>query len=94
MKKYNVKYDRGQVVYVLDRKKIIKAPIESIRVYERQPYSKGVGNTLIDMDGIEIEYLIPKEGLKIHHRPSSNWTTYGWYNQDDVFSDREELIKQ
>ena len=87
------KVDIANTLAALENKKIIKAPIESIRVYERQPYSKSVGDTLIDMDGIEIEYLIPKEGLEIHHRPSSNWITYDWYNQDDVFSDREELIR-
>lgn len=90
MKKYNVKYDIGQEVYTLENKKIIKAHIESIRVYERQPYNKGVRNNLIDMNSIEIEYLIPKEGLSIRHRPSSNWITYDWYNQENVFSEYQD----
>ena len=92
-KEYNVKYEVGQDVYVLRNKKITKNRIDKIRVTEQQPYTKGNSDgTLTEMSGIEVDYLIETEyivnGVKGTQR------TYDWYNGEDVFTNKAELIAQ
>ena len=92
MRKYNVKYEAGQEVYVLRNKTITQAKIDKIRVTEQRPYTKLNGDgALTEMSGIEIDYLI-QDSIK----PVGNGTqsTYNWYNQKDVFTDKDELIAQ
>lgn len=93
MRKYNVKYKVGQDVYVLRDKKISKNRVDKIRVTEQQPYTKGNSDgTYTEMDGIEIDYLIETEyivnGVKGTQR------AYDWYNEEDVFTNKAELIAQ
>ena len=92
-KEYNVKYEVGQEVYVLRDKKISKNRVDKIRVTEQQPYTKGNSDgTFTEMSGIEIDYLIETEyivnGVKGTQR------TYDWYNEEDVFTNKDELIAQ
>jgi len=93
MKEYNVKYEVGEEVYVLRNKKITKNRIDKIRVTEQQPYTIGNGDgTLTEMTGIEIDYLI--ETIRIVNGASGTHRTYDWYNQEDVFTNKGELIAQ
>ncbi len=93
-KEYNVKYEVGQEVYVLRSKKIIQNKVDKIRITEQQPYKRGNSDgTLTEMTGIEIDYLIVTERMVapdgvVTHR------TYDWYNQEDVFTNKDELIAQ
>jgi len=92
MKKYNVKYEVGQEVYVLESKKIIKSPIDKIRISEQGPYVKGNHDgTFTEKDGVEIEYLVEASRNACGKGHSY---TYDWFNQEDVFSNKEELIAQ
>lgn len=44
------------------------------------------------MDGIEIDYLVVvNEKL---YESGGHSTQYGWYNQDDVFLDKDELLRK
>jgi hypothetical protein len=86
MKNYNVKYEIGQEVYILLSKKIFKSKIEKIRVVHSRPYIDG-NNNMKEMDGIVIDYLVPQ-----NEREYS--TEYEWYNQDDVFLDKDELLRK
>ena len=93
MKEYNVKYEVGQEVYVLRDKKISKNRVDKIRVTEQKPYIRGNSDgTFTEMTGIEIDYLIETEyivnGVKGTHR------SYAWYNEEDVFTNKDELIAQ
>ena len=66
MKKYNVKYEVGQEVYILESKKISKTVIDKIRITEQKPYMKGNSNgTYTEMDGIKIDYLIETKRTKV-----------------------------
>lgn len=97
MKTYNTKYDLGDEVYVLTSKKIRQTSIENIRINVVKPYTEiKINNnksSLINRDGITIEYLVEIsreqpfgcKGVQIH---------YEWYKQEDVFNDKEELIRQ
>ena len=92
-KEYNVKYEVGQDVYVLRNKKITKNRIDKIRVTEQQPYTKGNSDgTLTEMSGIEIDYLIETEYTVNGVRGTQS--TYNWYNEEDVFTNKAELIAQ
>lgn len=86
MKQYNVKYERGTEVYVLQKKKIIKSHIEVIRIYEKAPYIDG-NNNMKEMDGITIEYLIEIDN-------GDSYRSYDWYKQEDVFLSKDEVISQ
>jgi|TARA_R110001592_G_C13038353_1_gene739037 hypothetical protein len=95
MKEYNVKYKVGQEVYVLRSKKITQNRINKIRVTEQQPYIKGnLDGTYIEMDGIEIDYLIETKRDFIHPHTKSTQSSYDWYSQEDVFTNKDELITQ
>ncbi len=95
MKKYNVKYEVGQDVYVLEDKKISKNRVDKIRVTEQQPYRKiNSDGTFTDMTGIEIDYLIETERDFIHAHTKSTQSFYNWYSQEDVFTNKAELIAQ
>ena len=88
MKEYNVKYNVDDEVYVLLSKSIIKNRIDGIRITENRPYIDG-NNNMKPMDGIVIEYLIATK------RDDRGFVTYlDWFVQEDVYSDREELIRQ
>lgn len=88
MKKYNVKYEVGQEVYILESKKISKTVIDKIRITEQKPYMKGNSNgTYTEMDGIKIDYLIETKRTQVS-------SSYDWYNQEDVFTNKDELITQ
>ena len=96
-KEYNVKYEVGQEVYVLRNKKITKNRIDKIRVTEQQPYIRGNGDgTLTEMTGIEIDYLIETKiyssSISLHTK--STQSSYDWYSQEDVFTNKAELIAQ
>ena len=86
MKNYNVKYEIGQEVYILLSKKIFKSKIEKIRVVHSRPHIDG-DNNMKEMDGIVIDYLVI-----VNDREYS--TSYDWYNQDDVFLDKDELFRK
>ena len=95
MKEYNVKYEVGQEVYVLRNKKITKNRIDKIRVTEQKPYIRGNRNgTFTEMSGIEIDYLIETKRDFIHPHTKSTQSSYDWYSQEDVFTDKDELIAQ
>ena len=95
MKEYNVKYKVGQEVYVLRSKKITQNRINKIRVTEQQPYTKGNSDgTYIEMDGIEIDYLIGTKRDFIHQGIKCTQSSYDWYSQEDVFTNKDELITQ
>ena len=94
-KQYNVKYEVGQDVYVLRDKKISKNRVYKIRVTEQQPYTKGNSDgTLTEMLGIEIDYLIETKRDFIHPHTKSTQSSYDWYSQEDVFTNKDELIAQ
>ncbi len=94
-KEYNVKYKVGQDVYVLRDKKISKNRVDKIRVTEQQPYKKhNPDGTLTNMTGIEIDYLIETERKFIHPHTKSTQSSYNWYSQEDVFTNKDELIAQ
>ncbi len=93
MKKYNVKYEVGQEVYVLRNKEVTQTTIDKIRVTEQKPYTRCTGNgTYTEMDGIEIDYLI--EERRIPFGVNSTQSVYNWCSQEDVFTDKDELIAQ
>ena len=94
-KEYNVKYEVGQDVYVLRDKKITKNRIYKIRVTEQQPYTRlNRDGTLTEMTGIEIDYLIETKRDFIHPHTKSTQSSYDWYSQEDVFTNKAELIAQ
>ena len=94
-KEYNVKYGVGQEVYVLRNKKITKNRIDKIRVTEQQPYTRlNRDRTLTEMTGIEIDYLIETKRDFIHPHTKSTQSSYDWYSQEDVFTNKAELIAQ
>ena len=95
MKEYNVKYKVGEEIYILRNKKITKNRVYKIRVTEQQPYIKGnLDGTYIEMDGIEIDYLIETKRDFIHPHTKSTQSSYDWYSQEDVFTNKGELITQ
>lgn len=94
MKKYNVKYEVGQEVYVLRNKKITKNRIDKIRVTEQQPYTRSnLNGSLTKMSGIEIDYLIESERIPFGANNGTS-SSYNWYSEEDVFTDKDELIAQ
>ncbi len=96
MKTYDVKYDVGQEVYILLSKKIIKSRIEQIKVLHAKPYSKIVHimgeETKKEEDGIEIEYLVVVD--EVLHKSGTHCIKYEWYNQEDIYLNKNELIKK
>jgi len=86
MKTYNVKYERGTEVYILQNKKIIKSNIIEIKVTEKAPWINGNDN-MKEMDGITIEYLVQVEN-------GANYSSYDWYKQEDVFLTKDDVIRQ
>ena len=95
MKEYNVKYEVGQEVYVLRDKKISKNRVDKIRVTEQRPYTKSnPDGTFTEMSGIEIDYLIETKRDFIHPHTKSTRSSYNWYNEEDVFTNKDELIAQ
>ena len=94
MKEYNVKYKVGQEVYVLRSKKITQNRINKIRVTEQQPYEKWIDGTITPMNGIEVDYLIETERIRMHPGSQSTQSSYDWYSQEDVFTNKGELIAQ
>ena len=92
MKTYDVKYDINQEVYILTGKKIYQSKVEKIRIVQSRPYIKFEG--MKQMNGIEIEYLvIVSEEEYGESTPRSRKIGFDWYNQDDVFATKEELIQ-
>jgi hypothetical protein len=90
MKTYNVKYEVGQDVYILLSKKIFKSKIEKIRIIHSSPYIKG--ETMEEMDGIEIDYLVIVDE-KIYPSGGHSYN-YDWYEQDDIFLNKDELFRK
>jgi hypothetical protein len=86
MKTYNVKYERGTEVYILQNKKIIKSSIEKIRIYEKAPYIDA-DNNMKEMDGVTIEYLVEIDN-------GASYRSYDWYKQEDVFLSKDEVLRQ
>ena len=94
-REYNVKYEVGEEVYVLRNKKITKNRVDKIRVTEQQPYTKSnLDGTLTKMSGIEVDYLIETERIRMHPGSQSTQSSYHWYSQKDVFTNKDELIAQ
>jgi hypothetical protein len=94
MKSYNVKYDIGQEVYILNNKSIYKSKVEKIRIIEQSPSDLANGTPQQTKDfksGILIEYLVIIE-VMTYGSNNSQKVGFDWYNQADVFSDKEELI--
>ena len=95
MKEYNVNYKVNQEVYILTNKKIYKTHIDKIRVTEQHPFNEFVniitGETR-KSNGIEIDYLIMDEETPFGDRNNTR-RSYDWYNQKDVFENKDELIK-
>jgi hypothetical protein len=89
MSEYNVKYRVGQEVYILSSRAFIKSRIEKIRITEQSPYIKG--ETMEEMDGIEIDYLVVAKEV-IDPIFNSRSCSFEWYSQDDVYLNKEELI--
>lgn len=89
MKTYNVKYEVGQDVYILLSKKIFKSKIEKIRIIHSSPYVKG--ETMEEMDGIEIDYLLIVDE-KIFSSGGYSYL-YDWYKQDDIFLNKDDLLR-
>lgn len=91
MKEYDVKYDVGQEVYILSSREFIKTRIEKIRITEQAPHTKINGVIIEQTDGIEIDYLVV---VKEHIDPifNSHSSSFDWYNQDNIYSNKEELI--
>lgn len=98
MKTYNVKYDVGQEVYIISKKSIFKSRIDKIRVVQQSPYGLINGSKQQEEDaktGICVEYLVVTEIIQMSlDNPQSQRIGYDWYNQSDVFSNRDELISQ
>jgi len=93
MKQYNVKYERGQEVYILLSKKLISSKIEKIRITEAAPYIDANRVPWEEKDGITIEYLVVVEDREFGEN-GSHHISYDWFNQDDVFLSKEELIQK
>lgn len=96
MKSYNVKYSVGQEVYIISKKAIYKSKIDKIRVTEQRPY--GLMNASPQQiedakEGISIDYLVVVESTG-YGTNGSMMIGFDWYNQRDVFSERDELISQ
>jgi hypothetical protein len=99
MKNYNVKYEIGQMVYVLMSKKSIQTQVQKIRIIEQQ---KGCAINETDenkkkdaVDGITIEYLVQVDYRANNLIMSQAGMAYfDWMNQNDIFSTKEELISQ
>lgn len=98
MKSYDVKYDIGQMVFVLLSKKAMETQIQKIRVIEQPPsnYINGTENQKKNgKDGITIEYLV-----QVDYRSDNmimNGTgvyNFDWIDQNDIFQTKEELIAQ
>ncbi len=96
MKTYEVKYDVGQEVYILLSKKIIKSRIEQIKILHGSPYIKIIHTmgeeTKKEEDGIEIEYLVVVD--EVSYKSGSHHIKYDWYNQEDIYLNKNELIKK
>jgi len=93
MKQYNIKYGRGEEVYILLSKKIFSTKIEKIRIIEAAPYIDGNITPWKEKDGITIDYLVVTED-RAYGENGSHFTSYDWFNQDDVFSSKEELLQK
>ena len=89
MKEFDVKHGIDDEVFIILNKTIIKTKIESFRITQSRPYTRG--EDMKEMDGIVIEYLVV---VKDVHYGLSHQTSYEWYNQDDVYTDKEELIRR
>jgi len=93
MKKYKVKYDINQDVYILSDKKIFKSKIEKIRVIEKAPINLRNGTKEEKEDsksGICIEYLVIINKELISKAYYS--VDYDWYHQRDIFPTKEKLV--
>jgi hypothetical protein len=95
MKEYNVKYEVGQEVYILTCKAIFKSRVDKIRITESAPWVKLVGRNsdTIEMDGIEIDYLVEISN-KPYGNNGSTMTSYDWYKQSDVHLTKDEVIEK
>ena len=95
MKSYNVKYSIGQDVYILNNKSVYKSKIDKIRITEQTPrvsVLNGTPNQTADAkDGVVIEYLVQTK-VESFGDSGGQMIGFDWYNQRDVFSEREELI--
>jgi hypothetical protein len=87
MKSYNIKFDINQEVYILTNKAICKSKIEKIRIIECEPYKKydEVKKCVVDMSGIEIDYLVITKEFNNFHDSE-------WYPQDEIFETKEDLF--
>lgn len=84
MKTYDIKYEIGQKVFILLSKKIYKSRIEKIRILHSRPY---FNSDMEEMDGIVIDYLVVIN-------EQENFTDYDWVNQNDIYLDKNELLKK
>ncbi len=85
MKEYDVKYDIGQEVKIIQDKKIVTSTIDAIRINHTRPFVDGYD--MKHSDGIKIEYLVMVDN-KISIR------YFEWINQNDIALNDEELIRK
>lgn len=97
MKINNTKYDLGDEVFVLNSKFIKQTTVENIRINIVKPYTElKINNkktSLVERDGITIEYLVEVS----REQPlgcNGVQSYYDWYKEEDVFNNKEELIRQ
>ncbi len=90
MKEYDVKYDIGQKVKVIQNKKILETAIESIRINHVKPFIDG-DNGLKRNNGITIEYLVNTDARIISNGSIRH---FNWINQNDIALSDEELIRK
>lgn len=97
MKEYKSKYGIGAEVYILNSKKIIKAPIKSIKIIDVEPYIEltiiNNEQVLTPKSGLTIEYLIETDTINYPGCKGTS-TNYDWFKEEDVFDNKEELIRQ
>jgi hypothetical protein len=97
MKEYKAKYDIDSEVYVLTSKKIIQASVKNIKIIDTGQYKEltilNNQQVLTDKDGVTIEYLIETHKEQPVGCKGFN-IFYDWFKEEDVFDNKEELIKQ
>ncbi len=91
---FPVKYEVGQEVYILNAKSVYKTKIDKIKITRRYPTEirNAPENDIEDgKTGIKIEYLVVTS-IEGYGDGGSHKIGFDWYNQRDIFSNREDLI--
>jgi hypothetical protein len=92
MKEYDVKYDIGQRVKVIQNKRILETAIESVRINHVRPFTELTSAKEIKQNnGIKIEYLV---AVYVDNVQYKNYKEYEWIDQDNICLNDEELIRK